>query len=239
MSLNTSQTQTISFQVSCYSPTTTYYLKVETVTQGYSDYWGASISCTPSSVSCEDQAYQTLTSTTTQNFAQKRNELIDKISASLNRGNSLSAIQNATLQAVQYNNYQVVDTIIFNGTADRQNWEAAYLSARSAFVSANPIATQNPQFFTCQTCPQTEVDQTNYFFSKFSAINSSRFWPPAQETTEGQPQRVCGSWGNQVKLLICAAAVGGSSRGLGAGVGGWGCWCTFCNKNSWLASIIC
>lgn len=233
--------KTISFVASCYNPTSTYYLKVETVVQGYSDSWNASIVCIAPSQSCEDKSYQILVSSSTQSFAQKRNDFLDKVSYALNKGNSLSAVRNATLQAVQYNNYQIIDTMMFKGTIDRQSFISAYNNARAGFLQANSFIQQTPQYFSCQTCGASAVDWTNYIFDNFTSINSSRYYPPAEEVnpSTGKLEPICGSRGNQVKLLGCVAITGVTTGGLGAVLGGWGCWCNFCTRNSWLGTKIC
>lgn len=97
--------------------------------------------------------------------------------------------------------------MVFNGTLDREAFISSYVSAKDAFLQANPFIQQNPQDYTCQTCGTSEVDWTNYFFNNFESINVSQFNPPAQESISGIQVRTCGSWGNQVKTLACAAIV--------------------------------
>jgi hypothetical protein len=83
------------------------------------------------------------------------------------------------------------------------------------------------------------IDETNYFFDNFQTFNTYRFVSAAQQIENGILRPVCGSYWNQLKLGICAAGCGVVSGGLAAGLCGWGCWCTFCTRNSALATVIC
>jgi len=234
----------------------------------------------------EEDSYQILFSSEFQNFIQKRNDFLDKISNAVNQGIPIDSIRNAALTAMQTGNYQSFYIMVFGSYQVGETFFSSYVAARDALLQANPFVQEHPEIFTCQTCNSTLIEETNYFFNNFQSFNTYRF-TPGEEILEvrirnqakqpvfasyssyaqnvsfrnfersvdyrfavgsdkiGYDQRsavkkiVCGSYWNQVKLGLCAAGCGVTTAGLAAGLCGWGCWCTFCTKNSALATAIC
>lgn len=234
----------------------------------------------------EEESYQILLSSELQNFIQKRNEFLDRISNAVNQVMPLDSIRNAALAAIQNGNYQSFYTMVFGSNQEGESFFSAYVAARDALLQANTFVQEHPEMFTCQTCNSNLIDETNYFFDNFQSFNTYRFTPGEElievriKSQAKQPvfasysnyaqnvsfrnferavdyrfavgsekidynQRsavkkiVCGSYWNQVKLSLCAAGCGVTTAGLAAGLCGWGCWCTFCTKNSALATAIC
>lgn len=169
-----------------------------------------------------------------QNVILKQNQVLDTITNALNRGISLQSIRTATLDAIQNNNYQSIYSLLFSSSQSGDAFFNELVNAKTAFVLQNGFIMENQQTFTCSTCFSTLTDQANYFFDNFQTFNSYRYSP-----TGSNSKPTCGSWWNQVKLVACAALCGVSTAGIGAGVCGWGCWCTFCTKNSAVANVIC
>jgi hypothetical protein len=194
--------------------------------------------CPPFSLS-EDQSYGILLSTEFQNFVQKRNDFLDKISTAVNQGTSLDSIKSAALNGIQNNDYQQFYTLVFGSNQIGESFFNSYVSARNALLQANSFVQEHPEVFSCNTCNVSLADETNYFFNNFGTFNTYRFAPAAVQTENGLSKPVCGSYWNQIKLGICAGACGATSLGLAAGLCGWGCWCTFCTRNSAVANVIC
>jgi hypothetical protein len=61
----------------------------------------------------EDQSHEILLSTEFQNFVQKKNDFLDRISIAVNQGTLLDTIRNAALNGIQNNDYQQFYTLVF------------------------------------------------------------------------------------------------------------------------------
>lgn len=183
----------------------------------------------------EQQSREVLLSPELQTVIQLQNQFLDKISNAVSQGTSIESIRTAALEALQTNNYQTIYLMLFNSYQSAESFFNSLTAAKANFLRANSFIQQNIGVFTCQTCLTPITAEASYFFNNFQAFNSNRVNPGGED---GDPP-VCGSNWNKVKLIICTALCSATTAGLGAALCGWGCWCTFCTKNSALAAIIC
>jgi len=188
----------------------------------------------------EDESREIVASGEFQNVFNLQNQFLDKIDNAVRQGVSLDFIKKETIDAIHTNNNQSIYSLLFGNYSTGETFISNLTNAKKAFINKYPALSENLSSIVCNTCPKSLVDDANYFFKNFNAFNTNRFNPQSDLFVAGRAAGpTCGSWWNQVRLGVCAGACGILTVGIGAAACGWGCWCTFCTRNSALASIIC
>ena len=195
-----------------------------------------SVTPCPPFILSETESEQIVESTEYQNLFNRTFQLLDKIDSAVNqRGKSLDTIKQSVLEALNNNNYQQIDTVLFSNTQERQDYVNSLVAAKTAFLAANPFITDHLNDFVCQSCDTSYTARVNYLFNNFQTFTTYRM----AEAEGSSSEPVCGSFWNKVKLGACVAICGATTGGLGGAFCVWGCWCTFCPRNSAVTSTIC
>lgn len=189
----------------------------------------------------EEASMEIVQSIEFQNIFKLKNEFLDKISNAVNQGIPLDSIRVAAIDAVENNNNQQIYSMLFSDYNSGVAFFNNLSQAKKIFRDKYAFIEQNKEKFMCTTCSKTLSEEVNFLFKNFNAFNNNRYTPGAGLSGE-KTAPTCGSWWNQIRLGVCAAACGVvtvGTVGLGTAACGWGCWCTFCTKNSAVASVIC
>lgn len=182
----------------------------------------------------ENESQQVLLSNETQKLIKMHDELFYFIDKAIKNGNTLEQIEkSALLKATKNEGDFYLD--VFGSEQNGNEYLAKLAAAKNNFISKYPFINKYPNEFLCKICPTDITVEIHYFFSNYNALNSQRF--ASLNNGDGPP--TCGSYWNQVKLLGCVAGCSLTTGGLGTAFCGWMCWCTFCNKNSKVATTIC
>lgn len=186
----------------------------------------------------EDSSRQIVQSQEFQTLFSLQNEFLDKIKNAINNGYSLDSIKKATINAVENSDNNQIYSILFNDYNSGVTFFNSVAASKRAIKEKYPFIEENRSTFVCNTCQGTITDEVNYFYKNFQTFDTYRFYPGIAPTgREALP--TCGSWGNQVRLGVCATLCGAATAGIGLAACGWGCWCTFCTSNSSVSSVIC
>lgn len=175
-------------------------------------------------------------------------ELVLKIDSTIKSGIPKQRLENEALLSIQNIKNDFYDLVFENSKAGEKFIERFQLACKT-FLQKYPDLEKNRNEFVCSSCSLQPIEyKVKWFFKNFEIFNSARLNKQtpvlsraqvAADLIENDDDPVCGSYWNQVKLGTCSALCGASTVGLGGPLCVWGCWCTFCTKNSSVADAIC
>lgn len=187
----------------------------------------------------EEVSKQIIESPEYQNCIRFQNDFLDIISNKVNQGTSIESIKTATLNAIRTSNYNEIYLLLFGNYQSAEVFFTGMANSQRSYISNLKTNYPNMPSLGCSTCHSFLTDDVNYFFRNFNVFNTNRM-PVSGGTSEGvAPEPTCGSYWNQVLLAACATGCSVTTAGLGVAMCGWGCWCTFCTRNSAVAAAIC
>jgi hypothetical protein len=144
-------------------------------------------------------------------------------------------IRNAYLDAVTKNESDRFYSLIFTDVNAGTQFISNYENARVALIKKNSFIAANKEAFDCSACNKNFQSEIDFFLKNFNYFYENKIiyavGKPGDYFTPA-----CGSYWNQVKMLVCMGLCSGTGPGIV--VCGWGCWCTFCSKSA-LGNVIC
>ncbi len=185
----------------------------------------------------EEESQLILESSECKDFVTLQNSFIQSISNSINNGYSSQELEKFAIDLSQGKHAKFY-YIVFGDEKAGEEFFNKLAQAKANFLTKFPKIPKNISGSLCKTCQENVDEQIKYFFSNFSSIEKFQYVLPGGNLIDGRAP-TCGSRWNQVLTLACMAGCSATTVGLGAGLCGWGCWCSFCSQNSALATAIC
>lgn len=159
-----------------------------------------------------------------QTYLSLKDQFVTLIGDALQRGVTEAELRRAAKRSVDLGDDSALAALLFedpeDATAYVDQLQAAYVHLEEAYPVVQEAQVE-PQ--ACAIGGST-VDA---FFDNYDTIRTVKL----AQTTASRVPPVCGSGWNQVKFLACAGLCGATTGGLGAGLCGWGCLCTFCSDS--------
>lgn len=184
----------------------------------------------------EERAEEIWSSPEVQHMLDLQHQFVERVDAALARGVALDDIRAAMHLATspRADDSQIV-ALLYESREEADRYVAALKAARAAIPEAFPEVAAARDELDPAGCT-VQGKSVDGFFNNYDKVRESRLNPLDERNA---PAPVCGSRKNQLKLLACATLCSFTSGGLGTVACGWGCWCTFCSKDSVLATYIC
>ncbi len=199
------------------------------------------------------------------NFWNSRKMFLIKIDEAVKGGISIDSLKKAAIIEVSNPEQSPLTETLFGSRSVGDNFYKELSDKRQEAASKILSKVGDKNYFICNSCHLPIVQQINYLFENYKTflfymdefgkekeigsygLNPNSYKKKSSkanilESGNGnylKKMPTCGSWWNQIKLVGCTGLCTATTVGLGAGLCGWGCWCTFCTKNSEVAKVIC
>ena len=191
----------------------------------------------------EAESFEIVNSLEFQNFMSQRNQFLDLVNSSIEKGCDLDQLKEMTNYAIESGDDKEFFTTIF-GSKHRGNRyiDNLHQAQRNLFNTYPVLYELNNK----EGGSPLTSSVVGAFYDNIKVISKERFvvdlnYLANARTANGESgdDIVCGSYWDQVKLFTCAGLCGASTAGAGAVLCGWACWCTFCNENSAVYDALC